>query len=311
MCRYAAGAWLLPVSVRVSGDDGEVHAVACNRSFWSRGTTSACLADSMERIRIGGHVILSAVWHVLQSVSYSSTLGGIVSQRSDGYHHRQPSSAEDPSSDLRGTPSYGYGLPQVRPPRRARRKSPRKGSIVIFAVILIAIIVTVALVESGRSHQETSLPPLREDLQLSGLVNGRFTTATAVQGMTSTFPGQQGGLGRVDATACVQNTGEGWEVDLYGQVGAHPMSLSFDGDDTSSNDMADTYVGTHAVDNRANSGGQVAFYWGSVDLGFPVPGSATLVVNRNGRSGTMNIQLTDRPFGGSNLETITGSWRCG
>ena len=112
------------------------------------------------------------------------------------------------------------------------------------------------------------LLPLRESLKLSGLVNGRLATATEVQGTTSTFPPQQGewGLGRVNATACVQNTGEGWEVDLYGQVGAYPMSLSFDGDDTSNSDMADTYVGTHQLDNKANFGDLATFYWGSVDL---------------------------------------------
>jgi hypothetical protein len=202
-------------------------------------------------------------------------------------------------------------VPQMSPPRRTRRKRSHKGrTTAVVAVVLVAIAVIVVLVERDQNHQETSLPPLREDLQLSGLVNGHFTTATAVQGMTSSFPSQQGGLGRVDATACVQNTGEGWEVDLYGQVGAHPMSLSFDGQDENGNNMAGNYVGTHAVDNNANFGGLVAFYWGSVDLGYPVVGSATLVVNQGGESGTMNIQLTDGPHGGTKLETITGSWRC-
>jgi hypothetical protein len=41
----------------------------------------------------------------------------------------------------------------------------------------------------------------------------------------------------------------------------------------------------------------------------PVVGAATLVVNRGGESGTMNIQLTDSLLG-TKLETITGSWRC-
>jgi hypothetical protein len=183
------------------------------------------------------------------------------------------------------------------------------GCILIVAVILVAIVVIAVLVKRGQNHQETSLPPLREDLQLSGLVNGHFTTATAVQGMTSSFPAQQGGLRRADATACVQNS-EGWEVDLYGQVGAHSMSLSFDGQAGNLNNRAGNYVGTHAVDNIVYFGGLVAFYWGSVDLGYPVVGSATLVVNPDGRSGTMNVQLTDRPSGGTKLETITGSWRC-
>lgn len=97
---------------------------------------------------------------------------------------------------------------------------------------------------------------------------------------------------------------------MYGRVGTHQISLSFDGDDTSNNNMADTYVGTHMLDNKADFGGLVAFYWGSVDLEYPVVGSATLVVNRDGHSGTMNVQLTDVPSGGKKLETITGSWRC-
>jgi len=146
------------------------------------------------------------------------------------------------------------------------------------------------------------------------MVNGRLTTATAVQGMTSSFPGgpsgQGSGFGPTDATACVQNTGEGWEVDLYGRVGAHEMSLSFDGDDLYGSNMAGNYVGTHDIDNKAGSGGLVVFYWGSVDLAYPIPGSATLVVNGDGQSGTMNVQLTDSPGGDTKLETITGSWRC-
>src|SRR5579862_6685777 len=140
----------------------------------------------------------------------------------------------------------------------------------------IAIIVTVALVESCSSHHGAPLPAsLPENLQLSGMVNGRLTTATAVQGMTSSFPGgpsgQGSGFGPTDATACVQNTGEGWEVDLYGRVGAHEMSLSFDGDDLYGSNMAGNYVGTHDIDNKAGSGGLVVFYWGSVDLAYPIP----------------------------------------
>ncbi len=215
-----------------------------------------------------------------------------------------------------GYPQQPYGqyprqpsFAPMPPPRRARRKR----RIATVAVILIAIMITAALVESGRSHHSAPLPAsLPEDLQLSGMVSGHLTTATAIQGMTSTFPSGQGsGFGPTDATACVQNTGEGWEVDLYGRVGAHEMSLSFDGQDTSGNDMADTYVGTHMLDNNADFGGLVAFYWGSsVDLEYPVVGSATLVANRDGHSGTMNVQLTDVPSGGKKLETITGAWRC-
>ena len=166
--------------------------------------------------------------------------------------------------------------PQMPPPRRKR---PRKRRIATVAVILIAIMITAAFAESGRSHHGAPLPALLpENLRLSGAVSGRFTAATAVQGMTSTFPSGQGsGFGPADATACVQNASEGWEVDLYGQVGTHQMSLSFDAQDPSGNDMSDTYVGTHELDNNANSGGLVAFYWGSsVDLEYPVVGSATL-----------------------------------
>lgn len=182
-------------------------------------------------------------------------------------------------------------------------------------IILMAGIIVVVVVESGRSHHGPPLPAsLPENLKLSGVVNGRLTTAAAVHGMTSSFPGgpsgQGSGFGPTDATACVQNSGEGWEVDLYGRVGAHEMSISFDGDDTSSSNMADNYVGTHDIDNRANYGGLVYFYWGSEELSFPVPGSATFVVNRDGSSGTMNIQLGSGPTGGKALETITGSWRC-
>lgn len=218
-----------------------------------------------------------------------------------------------PPSGQRGAPSPGDRVPQMPSPRRARRKRRRGRRIAAVAVILIAVIIAAALVESGRSHHGAPLPAsLPENLQLSGVISGRFTAATATQGMTSTFPSGQGsnGLGRINATACVQNASDGWEVDLYGQVGAHPMSLSFDAQDPSSNDMADTYVGTHELDNNANFGGLVAFYWGSVDLEYPVIGSATLVVNHDSRSGTMNVKLTDVPSGGKKLETITGSWRC-
>ena len=116
-------------------------------------------------------------------------------------------------------------------PRRARRKPRRGRRIAAVAVSLIAVIIAAALVESGRSHHGAPLPAsLPENLQLSGVISGLVAAATAIQGMTSTFPSGQGsnGLGRINATACVQNASDGWEVDLYGQVGAHRMSLSLD-----------------------------------------------------------------------------------
>lgn len=225
-----------------------------------------------------------------------------------------PPSGHRPPSQ-RGT--QGHRTPQMPPPQRPRRKRSRKARGAMVVVILIGMITSVALVENSHSRHGPPLPAsLPEDLQLSGVVNGRLTTATSVQGMTSSFPGgpsgQGSGFGPTDATACVQNTGEGWELDLYGRVGAHEMSLSFDGQDLSDSNMAGNYAGTHDIDNNASFGGLVYFYWGSVNLDYPVVGSATLVVNSDGSSGTMNIQLTDNPpaSGSTKLETITGSWRC-
>jgi hypothetical protein len=108
----------------------------------------------------------------------------------------------------------------------------------------------------------------------------------------------------------VQNSGDGWELDIYGRVGAHDVSLSFDGQDLNASNMAADYVGTHDIDNNASYGGLVAFYWGSVNLDYPLVGSATLVVNHGGTSGTMSVELTDAPSAFTKLETITGSWRC-
>jgi hypothetical protein len=97
---------------------------------------------------------------------------------------------------------------------------------------------------------------------------------------------------------------------LYGRVGAHMLSLAFDGNDLDGADMTANYIGKHDIDNRANSGGLMYLYWGSEDLEFPQPLAATLVVNRNGISGTMNVQFASGPQGGSTVETIKGSWRC-
>lgn len=193
------------------------------------------------------------------------------------------------------------------------KRSHERGAVAAIVVLILALIITAASIEGGSSPRGMSaIPPVPENLQLSGLVNGRLTAATAGQFMAIASPGTP-----ADATDCVTSESDGWsksdgwEVNLYGKVGAHEMSLSFLGGDTASSNESDTYAGTHALDNRANSGGLVYFYWGSLDLHFPVPGSATLVVNRDGVSGTMDIQLTDRPSGGAKLETITGSWQCG
>lgn len=141
-----------------------------------------------------------------------------------------------------------------------------------------------------------------------------MTIATAVEGMINSFPrgpsGEGSGFGPTNATACVQNTGEGWEVDLYSRVGTKEISLSFDGDNLVGSNMAGNYIGTHHLDNKANSGGIMNFYVGSTDIDEVSVGSSTLVVNRDGRSGTMNLQLDTGFSGKDSKETITGSWRC-
>jgi hypothetical protein len=219
-----------------------------------------------------------------------------MSQRQGGHQQRQP------------PPS----VQQPAPPRSVRRGRSR-GRVLLATLGAIILVFVVVVVETGRGHQGPPLPSaLHEDLRLSGEVNGRLTTATAIEGMTTTFPPQQGqyGLGRVNETACVRNSGEGWEVDLYGKVGAHMLSLSFDGDDLNGDDESVDYVGMHDIDNSASSGGLVALYWGSQDLEFPQPLSAKLKVNRNGTSGTMDIKFASGPQGGSTVETVKGSWRC-
>jgi hypothetical protein len=238
----------------------------------------------------------------------SSGQDGQRQMRSSGAGYRQP-----------GSGSAGYRspgvAPHVPPARRVRRRRYRRRRVGAVVVIAVCLGISVGLIVNGQTHHGAPLPAsVPENLRLSGLVNGRLTTATAVEGMTSSFPGgpsgDGSGFGPTDATACVQNTGEGWEVDLYGRVGAHDLSLSFDGDNTSSNDMADGYVGTHDIDNSANYGGLVYLYWGSVELPYPLPGSATLVVNPGGSSGTMDVEFSSGSFGGTKVETISGSWRC-
>jgi hypothetical protein len=188
-------------------------------------------------------------------------------------------------------------------------RQARWGCIAIL-VVFVVVAAMIAVIEI-RAHEPPRLfPPIQEDLKLSGPLNGRFTTAITVEGMTSKFPPQQGeyGLGRVNATACIRNS-DGWEIDLYGQVGAHPMSLSFDGDSTSSMSSADPYVGKHKLDNDPRFGGTVAFYWGSLEAdpdGLGVE-AGTLLVNPDGHSGMMNINLDT---GTKKQEIITGSWRC-
>lgn len=179
----------------------------------------------------------------------------------------------------------------------------------IVAIALISILDTACASGGGQGYDgPASLP---EDLKLSGVVNGRLTSATAVRGMTSSFPVQASGFGPVDETACVQNASEGWKVDLYGLVGAHMMSLSIGGQDESGSNMAGDYLGSHAIDNNANFGGIVNFYWGSENLTYPVLGSATLVVNPDGHSGTMDIQFSNGVLGNPPaVETISGTWRC-
>ena len=87
------------------------------------------------------------------------------------------------------------------------------------------------------------------------------------------------------------------------------LSLAFDGDDLDSDNMAANYIGKHDIDNNASSGGLVYLYWGPEDLEFPQPLAATLVVDRNGSSGTMDVQFASGPQGGSTVETVKGSWR--
>jgi hypothetical protein len=221
-----------------------------------------------------------------------------------------PSTARSQTAQSR----MGSRTPPRAPARRRRSTERRRSRLVVAAAILVAGVVA-GFTLVARGDNRPRLPAsLKEDLQLSGMVNGRLMTATAVQGMTTSFPGgpsgQGSGFGPTDATACVQNTGEGWELDLYGRVGANEMSLSFDGDDPGANDMADGYVGVHDIDNNASSGGLVAFYWGSDSLNYPIVGSATLVVNKDSDSGTMSVDLTDAPGNFTKLEKITGSWRC-
>jgi hypothetical protein len=235
-----------------------------------------------------------------QNVWYSPTRGGIMSQRPDDHHQGQQPHVYHPA----------YYPPSGSSPGK---RSHKRGAVAAIVVLIVALIITAAWIEGRSSPRGASaIPPVPENLQLSGLVNGRLTAATAGQGMTITSPGTP-----ADATDCVVSKSDGWsksygwEVNLYGQVGAHEMSLSFEGDDTSSSNEADTYAGTHALDNRENSGGLVYFYWGSLDLHFPVPGSATLIVNSDGTSGTMDIQFASGPQGGTTVETIKGSWRCG
>jgi Protein of unknown function (DUF4236) len=191
---------------------------------------------------------------------------------------------------------------------RDRHRLTKRGWIAI--AVLVAVIAAIVVVVEVRHYDENrTYPPIPEGLTLTGPVSGHLTRAIEVKGMTGTFPAQQGeyGLGRVNATACVQNGGEGWEVDIYGQVGAHLMSLSFDGDGP---DLSTTpYIGSHDIDNDPRQGGTVDFYWGSVEVDADRYSSSggTLAVNRDGHSGTMNITLDT---GTKMPEKITGSWRC-
>lgn len=229
-------------------------------------------------------------------------------------------SAQHQSGGRRGARSQASTQPPGRqtvgraPAATSGRNRLTKRGWTIVLIILAIILAIVVVVKARSNHPAKIFPPIPEDLTLSGWVSGRLSTATAVEGMTSSFPGGPSGAGSgfgpTDATACVQNTGEGWEVDLYGRVGTKEISLSFDGDDTNGSNMAADYVGTHDLDNKANSGGIMNLYVGSIDIDEVPVGSATLVVNRDGRSGTMILQL-DTGFSGKNSkETITGSWRC-
>ena len=96
---------------------------------------------------------------------------------------------------------------------------------------------------------------------------------------------------------------------MYGRAGKDELSLAFDGDDLDSDNMAANYIGKHDIDNNASSGGLVYLYWGPEDLEFPQPLAATLVVDSNGSSGTMDVQFASGPQGGSTVETVKGSWR--
>lgn len=221
--------------------------------------------------------------------------GASVQHRSSSQRRVQPS---------RQIPVHG-GAPFTPSGRPSRNRLTKRGWIIIL--VILAIIVAVVVVLVRHNHRQVYLPPLGEDLKLSGLANGHFTTAIAVEGMTSNFPPQQGeyGLGRVNATACVQNS-DGWEIDLYGHVGSQLMSLSFDGDSTDLG--ADPYIGKHEIDDYANDGGTVDLYWGSLEVDDTRDvASGTLLVNGDGHSGTMNITLnTDS----KKPEIISGSWRC-
>jgi hypothetical protein len=237
-----------------------------------------------------------------------------VSAPDAGISLQHQSSAQRRAQPLPGAQSSGYqtaGSSGVRsaPVSVSGHYRPTKRSWVVILLILAIVAAVIVLFEVHHNHH-SYLPPLREDLKLSGPLNGSFTTAIAVEGMTSAFPPQQGeyGLGRVNATACVQSS-DGWEIDLYGQVGSHPMSLSFDGDSTSFMGSADPYVGKHKLDDDPRFGGTVAFYWGSLEDDGDGLGRApgTLLVNPGGHSGMMNIEVDT---GTGKPERITGSWRC-
>jgi len=229
-------------------------------------------------------------------------------------------SVQHQSGGRRGAESRSSAQP---PGRQAVRQAPagtsgrnrltKRGWTIILTILAI-ILAIVVVVKVHSSHPAKIFPPIPEDLKLSGRVSGRLTTATEVEGMTSSFPGgpsgEGSGFGPTDATACVQNKGEGWEVDLYGRVGTKEISLSFDGDDLYGSNMAGNYIGTHDLDNSASSGGIMNLYVGSTDIDEVPVGSATLVVNPDGRSGTMNLQLQTDLSGKDSEETITGSWRC-
>lgn len=303
-CAYAGEGEVSSLSTGARELEGDDVGVRISKSFKVAPGVRVRLNAKSTSVTVGGRGARYTVNSKGRRTATARVPGaGVSVQHQSSSQYRTQSQA---SAQLPGYQAAGRGGAPSVPTRAARERLTKRGWVVILVILAMAVSIAVLIVVR-HNHRQSYLPPLRENLKLAGLDSGHFTTAIAVEGMTNTFPPQQGewGLGRVNATACVQNS-DGWEIDLYGHVGSHLMSLSFDGDSTDLG--ADPYVGKHEIDDRANGGGTVDIYWGSLEVDATKYGaSGTLLVNRDGNSGTMNITLDT---GLKKPERITGSWRC-
>jgi hypothetical protein len=222
-------------------------------------------------------------------------------------------------------------------PRRRRRNLIIVGCVVGGLVVLAAIgnllpkqsgtltpSMTVAGVASSAPPKPHTVPakPLPEDLTFTGQVNGTFTRGLNPRPASTKDPNPStGGFGPYNATQCTNSKDE-WEGDLYGNVGGTKISLRLS---IATDGTALKVVGTQPLGTKAGLYPQAELIGASgkynsstfqlegtsLDLEYPVNGSATITVNPDKQSGTMHIALTDGPDNPDVKETITGAWTCG